>query len=95
MMNEGFHGDQGPLTQEVEYLPFKQRVVGSSPVRPTRRRMIKRAFGFGMIVLFLTGIFETIYPKELETKDETILAIRLFREEKDRFFRNAPNSPLE
>ena len=35
MMNEGFHGDQGPLTQEVEYLPFKQRVVGSSPARPT------------------------------------------------------------
>ena len=26
---------QGPLTQEVEYLPFKQRVVGSSPARPT------------------------------------------------------------
>ena len=25
----------GPLTQEVEYLPFKQRVVGSSPTRPT------------------------------------------------------------
>ena len=26
---------EGPLTQEVEYLPFKQRVAGSSPVRPT------------------------------------------------------------
>ncbi len=26
---------EGPLTQEVEYLPFKQRVVGSSPARPT------------------------------------------------------------
>ncbi len=25
----------GPLTQSVEYLPFKQRVVGSSPTRPT------------------------------------------------------------
>ncbi len=25
----------GPLTQLVEYLPFKQRVVGSSPTRPT------------------------------------------------------------
>ena len=25
----------GPLTQEVEYLPFKQRVVGSNPTRPT------------------------------------------------------------
>jgi hypothetical protein len=26
----------GPLTQVVEYLPFKQRVAGSSPARPTR-----------------------------------------------------------
>jgi hypothetical protein len=26
---------QGPLTQLVEYLPFKQRVAGSSPARPT------------------------------------------------------------
>jgi hypothetical protein len=25
----------GPLTQLVEYLPFKQRVVGSNPTRPT------------------------------------------------------------
>ena len=25
----------GPLTQVVEYLPFKQRVAGSSPARPT------------------------------------------------------------
>lgn len=25
----------GPLTQTVEYLPFKQRVAGSSPARPT------------------------------------------------------------
>ena len=28
---------EGPLTQLVEYLPFKQRVAGSSPARPTRR----------------------------------------------------------
>ena len=27
---------QGPLTQLVEYLPFKQRVAGSNPARPTR-----------------------------------------------------------
>ncbi len=26
---------EGPLTQVAEYLPFKQRVAGSSPVRPT------------------------------------------------------------
>ena len=35
IIHEGFHEDRGPLTQEVEYLPFKQRVVGSSPARPT------------------------------------------------------------
>ena len=27
--------EHGSLTQSVEYLPFKQRVTGSSPVRPT------------------------------------------------------------
>jgi hypothetical protein len=26
----------GPLTQVAEYLPFKQRVAGSNPARPTR-----------------------------------------------------------
>ena len=29
---------RGSLTQTVEYLPFKQRVVGSSPTRPTNIR---------------------------------------------------------
>ena len=28
----------GPLTQLVEYLPFKQRVAGSSPARPTKQQ---------------------------------------------------------
>ena len=28
----------GPLTQSVEYLPFKQRVAGSSPARPTTNK---------------------------------------------------------
>gem|GEM_PF-2776865 len=32
---ESWNG-RGPLTQAVEYLPFKQRVAGSSPARPTR-----------------------------------------------------------
>ena len=32
--------ERGPLTQEVEYLPFKQRVVGSSPARPTNLNVI-------------------------------------------------------
>jgi hypothetical protein len=35
MFLKGFPKSGGPLTQEVEYLPFKQRVVGSSPARPT------------------------------------------------------------
>ena len=30
-----FGAANGPLTQLVEYLPFKQRVAGSSPARPT------------------------------------------------------------
>ena len=37
-----FSKSLGPLTQEVEYLPFKQRVVGSSPARPTN---ISEEFG--------------------------------------------------
>jgi uncharacterized protein (DUF1684 family) len=57
--------------------------------------MIQSAFCLGMSVLFLTGIFGTAYPKELETKDESILAIQLFRERKDSFFKNGTNSPLE
>ena len=48
-----------------------------------------------IIVIFLTGIFETIYLKELESEDETIRAIQIFREEKDYFLKNAPNSPLK
>jgi hypothetical protein len=48
-----------------------------------------------MIPLFLAGIFETVTPKEHETRSESILAIQRFREEKDHFFKHAPNSPLE
>ena len=29
----------GPLTQQVEYLPFKQRVAGSNPARPTKKSL--------------------------------------------------------
>jgi uncharacterized protein (DUF1684 family) len=86
---------KGPLTREGEYLPFKQRLVGSSPARPIKAKMIKRGFCLGIIVLFLTGIFETIYLKDLESEDETICAIQIFREEKDYFLKNAPNSPLK
>ena len=34
-----FSKSLGPLTQEVEYLPFKQRAVGSSPARPTMKEL--------------------------------------------------------
>ena len=43
MPDEGIHQDQGPLTQEVEYLPFKQRVVGLNPARPTKKESWKKA----------------------------------------------------
>ena len=32
----------GSLTQPVEYLPFKQRVVGSNPARPTKTAKLKK-----------------------------------------------------
>ena len=31
----------GPLTQLAEYLPFKQRVAGSSPARPTTYQVLE------------------------------------------------------
>ena len=34
----------GPLTQSVEYLPFKQRVAGSSPARPTKYKIVSRFY---------------------------------------------------
>ena len=57
--------------------------------------MIKRTFWLGITVFFLSGIFETAYPKEFKSKEETNRAIQIFREEKDYFLKNAPNSPLE
>lgn len=37
----------GPLTQQVEYLPFKQRVAGSNPARPTKKSLTsERSFHY-------------------------------------------------
>lgn len=49
----------------------------------------------GFIILLLIGYLESTYPKDFQTDDETIKAIKIFREEKDRFFKTASNSPLE
>ena len=56
---------------------------------------MKKVLGFGIIFLFLTGVLEPAYPKELESRDEIIQAIQSFRKERDTFFRSASNSPLE
>ena len=49
----------------------------------------------GLIALLLIGWLESTYPKDFQTDDETIKAIQLFRKDRDRFFKTAPNSPLE
>jgi hypothetical protein len=51
----------GPLTQLVEYLPFKQRVAGSSPARPTilriaqsgKRKALRYALGAMRFALYV------------------------------------------
>jgi len=47
------------------------------------------------IILFLLGALKPIYPNESETKEKIIQAIQNFRKDRDHFFKNAPNSPLE
>jgi len=47
------------------------------------------------IILFLLGALKPIYPNESETKEKIIQDIQNFRKERDHFFKNAPNSPLE
>lgn len=48
-----------------------------------------------MIILLSIGIVGPVYSKEPESKDEIIQAIQSFRKERDHFFKNEPNSPLE
>jgi len=47
------------------------------------------------IIVFLLGALKPIYPNESETKEKIIQDIQNFRKERDHFFKNAPNSPLE
>jgi len=57
--------------------------------------MAKKIFNLGIVVLLFMGIVGPVYSKEPESKDEIIQAIQSFRKERDHFFRNEPNSPLE
>jgi hypothetical protein len=45
----------GPLTQPVEYLPFKQRVVGSNPTRPTKKAMRPHRLAWSRTPAFHAG----------------------------------------
>jgi hypothetical protein len=57
--------------------------------------MTKKVLNLGMIILLSIGIVGPVYSKEPESKDEIIQAIQSFRKERDHFFKNEPNSPLE
>jgi uncharacterized protein (DUF1684 family) len=61
----------------------------------SKKRTVKGAFFFGITLLFLIGSLGLAYSREPDSKDETINAIQSFRQERDNFFKNAPNSPLE
>jgi len=57
--------------------------------------MTKKIFNLAIAVLLLIGIWGPVYSKEPESKDEIVQSIQSFRQERDNFFKNAPNSPLE
>ena len=57
--------------------------------------MAKKIFNLGIVVLLFMGIVGPVYSKEPESKEKIIQAIQSFRKERDHFFRNEPNSPLE
>lgn len=59
------------------------------------RSLAKRVFFFWLALLFFIIPFVSVYPGEPESKHEITQAIQLFRKERDEFFKNAPNSPLE
>ena len=59
------------------------------------RSVAKRVFFFWLALLFFIIPFVSVYPGEPESKDEIIQSIQSFRQERDNFFKNAPNSPLE
>jgi uncharacterized protein (DUF1684 family) len=58
-------------------------------------KMITRVSFVGLTILFLIGSSDPIYPQTPGTQEEIIQAFQLFRKERDRFFKTAPNSPLE
>lgn len=60
-----------------------------------QRKIAKTVFFIGLTILFLGGISKPIYPKEPEIQEEIVEAIQSVRKERDRFFKTAPNSPLE
>ena len=60
-----------------------------------KKIMVKGAFFFGITLLFFIGSLGPAYSREPESKDKTIQAIQLFRKERDEFFKNTLNSPLE
>ena len=60
-----------------------------------KKRMVKGALFLWIPLLCLVGSLGPAYTREPVPKDEIIQAIQLFRKERDNFFKNAPNSPLE
>jgi len=59
------------------------------------RSVAKGVFFFSVMFLFLIGSLGPAYTRELEPKDEIIQTIQRLRKERDGFFKNAPNPPLE
>ena len=68
-------------------------MVGNS--RKMGRKINKGIFIFFIALFFLTIPVNSVFPGETGSKDEIIRAIQIFRKERDHFFKNAPNSPLE
>jgi len=60
-----------------------------------KMRMAKGGFFFWLALLFLITPFVSVFPGEPISKDEIIQAIQSFQKERDHFFKNASNSPLE
>ena len=59
-----------------------------------KRKIAQLVFCLGTILFFI-GSLQPVYSEEPEPQEEIIKAIQLFRKERDDFFKNAPNSPLE
>ena len=42
--------DHGSIAQLGEHLPYKQRVIGSSPIVPTKKDFLSSPFLYGLVV---------------------------------------------